>query len=304
MTDIDPVKLREEYDENGFAILRGVIDSELIREAGAHTAWLGQKYPDLRPEEYHHPLMRNDAFWVRMVADERLVDIAELFLGPDIACFTGHYVCKPPYDGRPVLWHQDGAYWKLDPMEALTVWVAVDASTTENGCLRVIPGSHRAAMHEPVPRSDIPNMLFSTCEEDLVQEWLDKAGEVAIELQPGDVSIHHPHLLHHSKQNTSAMRRCGLDVGYMAATTRISNEGLYLDPLLVRGAPIPEINNYRPYPLWQEGETIPFAGDAEWNERAAAMNGKYGFSEVERDESPLEAAHRMVRRLKEGTVKS
>lgn len=41
------------------------------------------------------------------------------------------------------MWHQDGAYWKLDPMRALTVWVAVDECATENGCLRVIPGSRR-----------------------------------------------------------------------------------------------------------------------------------------------------------------
>jgi phytanoyl-CoA hydroxylase len=304
MADIDLVKLKEEYEQNGFAILRGVIDPGLIAEANAHTEWLGKKYRGLRPEEYHHPLMRNDAFWVRMVADERLVDIARTFLGEEIACFTAHYICKPPRDGQPVLWHQDGAYWKLDPMEALTVWLAVDQSTAENGCLWMIPGSHRSPLHTPVSRSDIPNMLFSACDDSLVQEWLGKSGEVAIELQPGDVSIHHPHLLHHSRQNTSSMRRCGLDIGYMAATTRISNEGLYLDPILVRGTPVPGINNYRAYPRWEEGETIPFAGDTEWNDRAAAINGKYGFSLAEREESPLEVTRRMVRRLREGTVKS
>lgn len=303
MVDIDLGRVKEEYNENGFAILRGVIDPDLISEARAHIDWLGRKYPDLRPENYHHPLMRNDAFWVRMVADERLVDIVEIFLGSDLACFTAHYICKPPYDGQPVLWHQDGAYWKLAPMEALTVWLAVDPSTTRNGCLWMIPGSHRSALHEPVSRADTPNMLYSACEESLVHEWLDKSAEVAIELQPGDVSIHHPHLLHHSHENTSSLRRCGLDIGYMAATTRISNEGLYLDPILVRGAPVLGINNYRSYPRWQEGETIPFAGDARWNERAAAINGTYGFSTAQRDESPLEVTHRMVQRLKEGTVK-
>lgn len=296
-------KLKEEYEENGFAVIRGVVDPDLIAEARAHTEWLGRKYPDLRPEEYHHPLMRNDAFWVRMVEEERLVDIAEAFLGPAVACFTAHYICKPPFDGQPVLWHQDGAYWKLDPMRALTVWLAVDPSTTENGCLWMIPGSDRSELRKPISRADIPNMLFSQCEESLVREWLDKAGEVAIELQPGDVSIHHPNLLHHSLGNASAMRRCGLDIGYMSATTSISNDGLYLDPILVRGEPVPGVNSYRAYPLWNDRNTIAFRGDTGWNDHAAALNAKFGFTDELRGESPLEITRRMVDRLREGTVK-
>ncbi|MFC9228281.1 phytanoyl-CoA dioxygenase family protein [Streptomyces decoyicus] len=294
-------EIAEQYEKNGFAILRNVIDQDVIAEARAHVEWLGTKYPELRPEEYHHPLMRNDAFWVRMVTDKRLVDIAEYLLGPDVACFTAHYVSKPPYDGRPVLWHQDGAYWKLDPMEALTVWLAVDESKEENGCLRMIPGSHRIPIQPPRSRTDVPNMLFSQAQDDLVEEWSARAGVVTIELEPGDVSIHHPNLLHHSEPNTSAKRRCGLDIGYMAATTSISNEGLYLDPVLVRGNPVPGINSYRPYPQWDENETIPFEGSEGWNAHVREVNSRFG--DIKQDgETPLETTHRMVERLREGTV--
>ena len=87
--------------------------------------------------------LRDDPFWVRLVSDDRLLDIAELFVGPDLALFASHYISKPPYSGQPVLWHQDAAFWPLDPMEVVTLWLAVDHSTPENGCVRVIPGSHR-----------------------------------------------------------------------------------------------------------------------------------------------------------------
>ncbi|MFJ2768459.1 phytanoyl-CoA dioxygenase family protein [Streptomyces sp. NPDC087300] len=294
-------EIAEQYERDGFAILRNVIDQDVIAEARAHVEWLGTKYPELRPEEYHHPLMRNDAFWVRMVTDKRLVDIAEYFLGADVACFTAHYVSKPPYDGRPVLWHQDGAYWKLDPMEALTVWLAVDESKEENGCLRMIPGSHVIPIQPPRPRTDVPNMLFSQARDELVAEWVAKAGVVTIELEPGDVSIHHPNLLHYSEPNTSAKRRCGLDIGYMAATTSISNEGLYLDPVLVRGEPVPGVNNYRPYPVWDEDETIPFDGSEGWNAHVREVNSRFGSAKTD-GETPLETTHRMVERLREGTV--
>jgi ectoine hydroxylase-related dioxygenase (phytanoyl-CoA dioxygenase family) len=298
-------KAAAEYAEQGFSIIRDVVPPEVLEDVRAHVDWLTRKYPDLRPEHFHHPLIRNDAFWARLVSDPRLVDIAEFFLGPDLACFTAHYICKPPYDGQPVLWHQDGAYWALEPMEALTVWLAVDESTTENGCLRMIPGSHRLPLHKPSPRTDQPNMLFSTSDEDLVREWVDECGVVDIELRPGDVSIHHPHLLHYSEANTSAKRRCGLDIGYISTATRIRSEGVYLDPLLVRGADAADLNSYRRFPAYQENETIPFAGQEEWNARVAALNEALPpRSRSLPEESPIETTRHMIDRLREGTVKS
>lgn len=298
-------KAAAEYTEQGFSIIRDVVPPEVLEDVRAHVDWLTRKYPDLRPEHFHHPLIRNDAFWARLVSDPRLVDIAEFFLGPDLACFTAHYICKPPYNGQPVLWHQDGAYWALEPMEALTVWLAVDESTTENGCLRMIPGSHRLPLHKPSPRTDQPNMLFSTSDEDLVREWVDKCGIVDIELRPGDVSIHHPHLLHYSEANTSAKRRCGLDIGYISTATRIRSEGIYLDPLLVRGADTADLNSYRRFPAYQENETIPFAGQEEWNARVAALNEALPpRSRSLPEESPIETTRHMIDRLREGTVKS
>ncbi|MGV9315002.1 phytanoyl-CoA dioxygenase family protein [Streptomyces sp. NPDC003691] len=293
-----------EYAEQGFSIIRDVLPPDLVDETRAHVDWLTRKYPELRPEHFHHPLIRNDAFWSRLVSDTRLVDIAEFFLGPDVACFTAHYICKPPYDGQPVLWHQDGAYWSLSPMEALTVWLAVDESTTRNGCLRMIPGSHELPLHKPAVRTDRPNMLFSASDEDLVREWVEKRGIVDIELRPGDVSIHHPRLLHCSEPNTSAGRRCGLDIGYIATTTRIHSEGIYLDPLLVRGADGGGVNDYRPFPVYRDGETIPFAGHDGWNDRAAALNEALPErSRALPAESPIETTRHMIDRLRAGTVK-
>lgn len=297
-------KAAAEYAEQGFSIIRNVVPKDLLEEVCAHVEWLTRKYPDLRPEHFHHPLIRNDAFWARVVSDPRLVDIAEFFLGPDVACFTAHYICKPPYNGQPVLWHQDGAYWTLTPMRALTVWLAVDESTAENGCLRMIPGSHVLPLHKPSLRTDTENMLYSASDDGLVREWAEERGIVDIELQPGDVSIHHPNLLHCSEPNTSAKRRCGLDMGYISTSTRIHSDGIYLDPLLVRGTDTAGLNSYRPFPGYQEGETIPFTGQDDWNDKAAALNA--ALPPRTRDlpaESPIETTRHMIDRLRAGTAK-
>jgi ectoine hydroxylase-related dioxygenase (phytanoyl-CoA dioxygenase family) len=294
----------EQYERDGFFVFRGVIDEDLVAEADRHVRWLTARYPELRPEHLHHPLMRDDAFWVRLVSDERLLDIAQIFLGPDIVCFTAHYICKPPLDGHPVLWHQDGAYWKLEPMDALTLWLAIDATTPANGCLRMIPGSHKIPLEKPELRSDPPNMLYSSARPDLVDEWHRRNGVVDVMLRPGDVSIHHPRLLHCSESNTSANRRCGLDMGFMRATTRISNEALYLDPILVRGCAAPGVNTYRAWPLAKPGETIAFRGDDLWNDMARRRNELGQFRAPDPcQKPPLEVAMRMIQRLQEGTVK-
>jgi ectoine hydroxylase-related dioxygenase (phytanoyl-CoA dioxygenase family) len=268
-------KIAIDYERDGFATIKNVIDANLMSEVRTHIEWLVKKYPGLRPEHLHHPLIRNDAFWVRLITDTRLADIAEFFLGPNIACFTAHYVCKPPQDGQAVLWHQDAAYWSLEPMTALTIWLAVDSSHTKNGCLRMVPGTHRMPVYAHLPRMERMNVLFSACDDELVCKLVNNAGIVDLELEPGDVSIHHPKIIHCSEPNTSPLRRCGLDIGYIPTSTRISSDGLYLDPILVRGKPAAGINSYRRYPRYSPTETIPWTGHEKWNERADAINA-YG----------------------------
>ena len=292
-----------EYETHGYAIIRDAVPPDLISEVREHVDWLVAKYPELRPEHLHHPLVRDDAFWCRMILEPSLLDVAEALLGPNIACFTAHYVCKPPVDGHAVLWHQDGAYWKLDPMEALTVWLAVDASTTENGCLRIIPGTQTLPLQDVSERRDVPNLLFSSSDQRVVDEMIERHGIVEIELRPGDVSIHHPNILHSSAANTSDKRRCGLDIGYMPANTRLASDGLYLNPLLARGNAVPNMNTYRPLPEYHSDKTIKFEGCDDWNQEIHALNDASGASSNEPpNENPLEAALHMVSRLEDRTT--
>ena len=53
-------------------------------------------------------------------------------------------LCKPGGDGMEVPWHQDGQYWPIRPLATCTAWIALDDSTPENGCLKIIPGSHKS----------------------------------------------------------------------------------------------------------------------------------------------------------------
>jgi phytanoyl-CoA hydroxylase len=244
-----------QFARDGYMIFRGVLDRELIQEASDHVAWLLKRNPGLRPEQLHNNLMTDDPFWVRLVGDDRLLDVAEQFIGPNIALFASHYISKPPFDGQPVLWHQDGAFWPLEPMEVVTLWLAIDESTPENGCMRVIPGTHTLDL-QPMEDANETAVLDKV----VPPEFVDESRAVDLVLKPGDVSVHNPLIIHGSKANRSPKRRCGLTIRYIPTTTRIVCDGQWPSAFLLRGEPVPGVNSYLPKPRYVEGRHMPFRG--------------------------------------------
>jgi phytanoyl-CoA hydroxylase len=238
---MDRDQLRRKFDDDGYVIVRQVLDAHVVAAANDHVDWLLERQPDLRPDQLGHRLARDDPFWYRLVSHPRLLDLAEVFLGPDLAVFATHYICKEPRTGRRVLWHQDGAFWPLDPVEAVTLWVALTDSTHDNGCLKVVPGSHQ---------THLLDMVDATQDAVLPAEIpveVDEAEAVALVLEPGDVSVHHPHIIHGSDTNGSARWRRGLTIRYIPTSVRITDPDA-ASPFLVRGSALPAVNNYLPAP--------------------------------------------------------
>lgn len=252
-------QVMEQYERDGYVIFRDVIDARLIAEVSDHVAWLQQRHPDRAGEELSHELLAKDPFWVRLVSDGRLLDVAQGFVGPDIALFASHYIAKPPFSGKAVLWHQDGAYWPLDPMSVVTLWLSVDQSAPENGCVRVIPGSHKEELHELRTREDVESVLGSESAVDV-----DESRAVDLILAPGDVEVHHPNIMHGSNANTSPKRRCGLTIRYIPTSTKIlGDEQPFASAMLLRGSP--GVNVYQPRPEYIQGESFAFSGSEHWN---------------------------------------
>ena len=254
---------RSFYDEHGYVIIRDVLDQDLIAEARDHVAWLQERHPDTRPENLDTALVKDDPFWVRLVSDDRLLDVAEQFIGPNIALFASHYVAKPPFDGQPVLWHQDGSYWPLEPMDVISLWLAVDDSTPENGCMRVVPGSRDIDLQEVVERTDVANVLGSAMDDSLV----DGNSAIDLVLNAGDVSMHHPNVVHGSNANTSPNWRRGLTIRYIPTSTRVLERANKPtpQPILLRGDRVPGINEYCPRPAFDAARHMRFRGCESWN---------------------------------------
>lgn len=256
----EEVKLQ--YERDGYVVFPKVLDSDLIEEAKEHLQWLLTHHPDKRPEQLNTDLVRDDPFWIRLVSDTRLLDIAETFIGPNIALFASHYISKPPFNGQPVLWHQDGSYWPLEPMDVITLWLAVDDSLPENGCMRVIPRTHTLDLQEMKERTDVDNVLNSEIES----AYVDESKAVDIMLKAGGVSVHHPNIVHGSNANTSLKRRCGLTIRYIPTSTRILTKEQWPSAYLMRGEAVPNVNTYLPRPDFDSKKHMWFRGCERWME--------------------------------------
>ena len=153
--------------------------------------------------------------------------------------------------GRPVPWHQDGGYWPLEPMDVVSLWLAVTDSTLANGCLKLLPGSHTTRLMDMVPtnRNEVLPLEIPVA--------VDEREAVAVELAPGDVSVHHPNIVHGSDANTSASWRRGLTIRYIPTTTRILDVDMSA-AFLLRGNSVPGVNDYLPEPTYDPDRHMAF----------------------------------------------
>jgi non-heme Fe2+,alpha-ketoglutarate-dependent halogenase len=159
----------------------------------------------------------------------RLLNCLEQLLGPNILLKSTRLFYKHAKTTSYVGWHQDGVTERLEDYRAPAVWLGLSAATVENGCLRVVPRSHRLGLlqHESSPHlQPLPDAYTSA----RVQNWSEAHGDELsgritrvpegvdsrfdLVMRPGEMSVHHPVILHGSNSNLSGEPRIGLSASY------------------------------------------------------------------------------------------
>ena len=181
----------------------------------------------------------DERFIWELSTDKRVLDVMQAVMGDDVMLLSTHFFCKYPEQDPTsfVAWHQDITYWGLEPSEAHTAWIAIDDSDVENGCMRVIPGSHTRGI-APHAKSEKSGNLLSINQE-IPDEHVDDSNAVDIILDAGQMSVHEGQLLHASMPNRSDRRRCGLTVRFIPPRVRqaeLNSVKAKWFPIVVRGA--------------------------------------------------------------------
>ena len=155
--------------------------------------------------------------WLMALArNVRILDAVEDVIGPNILLFGASIFAKNGRDPRYVSWHQDSAYFGLDPHEEVTAWVGFTESTREKGCLKVMPRTHLGPDLHHVETHAADNMLA----KGQSIEGLDETRAVHIELSPGEFSLHHERTAHASEPNRGSDRRIGFAFFYIPTHVR------------------------------------------------------------------------------------
>ena len=215
----------EFFRENGYLIYKEpVLPEQKFNNLKAYFEKILAGLPaDARPEAMDVPHFLHPEL-LKWALDDSILNLVEPITGPDIALFSTHFICKPKGNGKRVPWHEDSAYWKgqMDPMEVVTVWLALDPSRKENGCMMVIPETHRIGQRgfSDYDAVDQEKNVFAT---EITQRHRDDSKRVYIELEPNQCSLHDGRIQHGSEPNTSTLRRCGWTLRFTSAAVKFSD---------------------------------------------------------------------------------
>ncbi|MCA8997206.1 MAG: phytanoyl-CoA dioxygenase family protein [Planctomycetaceae bacterium] len=211
----------QQFHQQGYLILRGLGDEDLRRRM-LHVTLEGL-HRSIEPLEFeadvHYPgapesrsvaggqtvrrlkqAFSRDIVFLEWIQSPAILNRLKQLLGPQVLCPLAHHNCimtKEPRFSSDTGWHQDIRYWSFEQPELISVWLALGKENLHNGCLQVIPGSHRVQYD----RDCFDDAKFFRADLDKNAPVL--AQRRAVELEPGDVLFFHCKTLHAATRNYS-----------------------------------------------------------------------------------------------------
>lgn len=208
-----------------------------------------------------------------MIRDTRVLDAVEDVIGTNILCWASSFFTKESRDPGFVSWHQDSTYWGLSAPDVTTAWIALSPSTRASGCMRVVPGTHTSDQITHTDTHMAENLLSRG---QVIDVEVDETQAVDIELQPGEMSLHHVRLIHGSEANASNDRRIGFAIRYIPPNISQTN-GPRDSASLVRG-----VDNFGNFELDPVPASDCHPDAVEWHAKAAEMHGQLLYQDTER----------------------
>lgn len=241
---MSPEQNKRFFEEQGYLVVAGILTEQEIRASQREVLRLHELAADLmarndpgaadfqiepyveKPMEEGLPVLRkieqtrkySDVFR-DLAGHPGLVEILRNLLGPDLLLFRSTLMLKPAHHGSVHALHQDSAYWPMRPPTSITLSLALTEATSENGCFRVIPGSHKWPLRDW-------GLIAKQQEADLSNvEGVDLTGQIEVPLKPGSALFFHSMLVHGSGPNTSPNSRNTALYAYFPPTVDYCPQG-------------------------------------------------------------------------------
>jgi len=205
-----------DFQGNGFLIVRNLFDAEetgILRAAAQADSSFEHHVHDIDDVDGGKAqlVLWNEAgenLWGAVARSERIVNTMEQLLNDEVYHYHSKMSIKQPHIGGGWNWHQDYGYWYQNGClypDMASVFIALDPNIRENGCLKVLKGSHKMGRVDHDRYGD-----QTGADPERVNEAMKVMESVYVELEPGDALFLHSNLLHCSDQNTSEHQRWSL----------------------------------------------------------------------------------------------
>lgn len=159
--------------------------------------------------------------------------ITRRYIGEDVSIFRAMFMNKPAQQGTLLPWHQDvGVGWGVDTNPTVMVWTALDPATVANGCMQVVPGSHK--------RGVISERHFPSAEQ--LAECAPPGSEIDLEAEAGEVILLNNLMLHRSGVNPTGQSRRAFSTAYMDGASRSVRTGEEYPMIFGKGALVPALS--------------------------------------------------------------
>ena len=215
MNNIFTPQLKAEFDQTGFVCLpKFVSEADFLELDERTTDFISNQVPYLPRESVFYDDLENisslkqiqklyefDDYFCQMMFASKFERLASFLLAADVKGVNMQYFNKPSESSKPTPAHQDGFYFMLEPNEAVTMWLTLDPTDEENGGVRYLPGSHLEGLRK---HTMTETLGFSQGIEDYSDS--DFGSEVCLDLQPGDLLVHHALTVHRADRNKSHTR--------------------------------------------------------------------------------------------------
>ncbi|MDN3688778.1 phytanoyl-CoA dioxygenase family protein [Cyclobacterium jeungdonense] len=213
---MDSQKLTQQFLSDGYLYLPGFLSRTQVDEINETlAAFIQHQLSDMAPEhvKYEVPgdpgslkmlqdLQAYSPLFERLLLDSSFSQLAETVLGEQVVGKTLEYFNKPAKIGKATPPHQDGYYFMLEPMSAVTMWLALEEVDEQNGWVSYVKGSHKKGMR---PHGATQTVGFSQGIVDFGQPS-DLEDEVFFPAKPGDLLLHHALTIHRAAPNTHPER--------------------------------------------------------------------------------------------------
>ena len=208
------------YQEDGQITAPVGLDKQTVAKLKLKMESFFANHPHL-DQDYAYDVFKYDKSWLDLAKCPAILDSAAQLIGDNIICWGSAFFAKKGIGGKATPWHQDGQYWPIEPLETCTVWIAIDKANEENGCMKVIPGSHKERKYYSHHRDDSDEIVLNQA-MDLTELPHSEIRNVVLE--PGMFSFHDAFMVHGADANNSGKQRGGITFRFMPASCHFNRE--------------------------------------------------------------------------------